>query len=1417
MIAGREAADAVIVPEGVPQRAAPPDAWALPLALAVLVFFALQTTVANLPPNKIFVGHDTGFYALHPQQLLRTSAGSWEVKTAFGFPNFQALLTLPYALIVAAINATGISEPAIGRVYYLIELLTASFGSFGLSWLAVRRVFPRARRAVVAVAAAGAAILAAYNILDAVLLLYPASPFQLEMLLWPGVVAAALAVLWYRPTFVAGLGLGLLIAFATMGNPAHTMLGFALLACMFVVDGTTTRRWKLGLAAGAGAMVVGAMTYMWLPAVASLFLYKGGVTTTEAADPASLAASQAILASRTSLENLLRFDGLIWWPRTRNGDLYASGAMVCLAFAPVLVAMIAFATRSRLVRWLWLTALIGLFLAKGTHQPFPIDLLWLQAHVPLLAAFRANYDKFVLIVLIALPPLFAVGIAEMLLARARYAPWAALAALSCVVAAAWPFLAGRIAEPYFLTNVPADYASVDRIMGPDARTLSLPGGPGQIYVASWFKGSNFENFLFRGHVINGALFKERAISAAPLYDDVDGVQAQELPRLLGAIGLYGIDHVLLHKDYLTSYRMAFDYERYKVLGPLTALEMESILDRDTRLHKDFEGPDLVLYSIKPEATLGHAYATKNAILALAYEDAMLPFSDAGITAAPDAPLLLFLGNQSIPPAPAAAAHVNDILRQADRLVAAPVPVEHGGLYREQITLAGDRFARLAPKYLGARAADTFAFAQPHGDWLNGSRPVRDNVTARLQLNRPETFDPLLLVRAQRVPNEVSATWMGSESGVVWPLSSYGAEPVPDDDLAEGMKTPRVDAQYIPPVTTVSVGRTSASYQIELHRAPDIPELAVAGTRLDRPIPLLADPALTLSYEPGDPKVVSAWLRVVLRRSDGHVVYLDKELNASGSLESWSVRDAAQAALDSRFDDVLKLHQTDPVWIASQSFFNPEQAESYELRGLRLIYGKRPGVDMRGSPATYSVTLRSLRIALNGAPWRSYLDRGPSLTFTAPGAQTRTNLPATTVTSKNGALLVNAVVRERTEGLVRPIVGRNVTFRLTDGKQLSGDVLADTPDGYVVQTDASHREVVSHSDVAAIVATAAPVHRKYSVSLPVRRFDERRFPLMHVRYWVGSTGIEPAVELDVRTPDGTTRSIPASPIGQDAAQIPAAWIAKSQFAGLEAPLTLDGSPLSLPADTGWREATFDLREIGAERTGYTDVVPTAVTVTMSMEAGETGTVSAYAFGFGDVVFTGQNPSPSASPKDAALAIDGKLVLPTAVGAMARAQDLEVLHFPRVTLGAGQHAIETRVGAPWSVVSASLASPHGVPARPRLTLHRIDDELYSAHLDAPADAWIAFAETYHSGWRLIPAPAPPNRWAWLASLRWLAPPVSAHVVGNAFGNAWHVDGAGPRDYVIDFAPQDWTRVGEVLSFAWLGAVALFVIVVARRRRA
>jgi hypothetical protein len=370
------------------------------------------------------------------------------------------------------------------------------------------------------------------------------------------------------------------------------------------------------------------------------------------------------------------------------------------------------------------------------------------------------------------------------------------------------------------------------------------------------------------------------------------------------------------------------------------------------------------------------------------------------------------------------------------------------------------------------------------------------------------------------------------------------------------------------------------------------------------------------------------------------------------------------------------------------------------------------------------------------------------------------------------------------------------------------VIRENAEGYVVKVDPRREQIITRSAVAQIAASGPPRLRTYAATLPLAKVDLARYPEVHVRFWEGSAGIRPDIAFRVETPVGL-RTVHVTAGADVDAGLPQNWIHNGDFPGLDATLDLNGIPTSVNNDTGWREAIFDLREIAFEHLGYLAVRPVDVTVTLSMDAGALGTETAYAFGLGDIVFTGQRREKLHRPDQEMLGIDRAPLRPVTATPLAGSPDLWTLRYPDVHLAPGSHTLTTELRAPWSVVSASLLGPQPAqPPAPHLTLTHIDDELYAVHLDAPGPAWISFAETYHTGWRLIDAPPPNGRAAWLLSLKWLMAPLGNHVVGNAYDNAWYVDGAGPRDYVIDFAPQDWVRLGEGISIVWLALSLAYV---------
>ena len=216
------------------------------------------------------------------------------------------------------------------------------------------------------------------------------------------------------------------------------------------------------------------------------------------------------------------------------------------------------------------------------------------------------------------------------------------------------------------------------------------------------------------------------------------------------------------------------------------------------------------------------------------------------------------------------------------------------------------------------------------------------------------LSPVVEVQAQRVPTEVTAQWFGTETGAVWPISSYADEPIPDDDLvtARARRTSaRRSSRRSPASGSIAPARCmrfSFALTVSRPRWPSPASDAAAGPAIGRS----ADQARLRHQRSDGGAAVLARGLAARRRAD--VYYIGIKLDASGLLDNWSLRDATQEALDNRFTETLWLHQTDPLWVASQSHFNAEQAESYKLEALRIVFGKRPGVDMRLHPGTYSV-------------------------------------------------------------------------------------------------------------------------------------------------------------------------------------------------------------------------------------------------------------------------------------------------------------------------------------------------------------------------------------------------------------------------------------------------------------------------------
>ncbi|MHB8703199.1 MAG: hypothetical protein ACYC8W_03485 [Candidatus Tyrphobacter sp.] len=1373
----------------------------VPLFSFLLVVVATQATIANLPSDKVFAGHDSGFYTLFPHRLARLSTQAWEVNDDLGAPSFEGLVTQPIAALDVAMSALHLNRATMGRAFFGLEMLLVEFGTFFLLWLLLKRAFPHLSTPARGFVAFFGTMVATFNIYTALLFMYPPSGFQLGILIWPLAIATELYLLWERPRRSTAVLFALLLATATWGNPAHTLLGIGLVTAIYFANGLATRTWYGHLAAVCAAAFVGATAYFWLPALSSMLLYPGGaLSNVPGVDARSLAAADAINASRTSIGALLRFDGLIWWPKTRDAGLFASWPLIVTTGAPAMFALAALFSRSTYGIAAWVLLLVGVELAKGAHPPFALDLGWAASHVPILAAFRQTYDKFTLYILISLPAAFAIGCAY-LWGKNRVAR--AIVCLGFAAAAfnAWPFLAGRAADPYFLTTLPPDYARVDRLVSVDTtnRVLSLPGAPGGINVTSWFKGGQFETFLFRAKTLNAATFKERSISAASLYDDFSMEQARELPELIGLLGIYHINFVLLHKDYLTSYQMAFDHERYKVLGPLVARASERFLDEDRRLQKIYEGPDLVLYRVRSSATLPYAYGTYSTGVQTGYENALLGTVTPGVMDPSRHPLLFVAGNQR--PAATQEQEYRDglLMARSGFLVASPVMPESPALYPNEISLPAPLVSAVSRRLLKLRKPTVYVFVQPHGDWLNGGVASVDNIDGRFSSAASAFVVPRVTVEARRIPRQVTADFVGTEGRPAWPVSPFFAQPAPNIELVDGAPIHDVGNTVERSIVSSMVIESAAvAYQLRLKTPADYDEvIAASGPRLDTP--LLDDPQVSFLYAMPTPDVEAAWLRFELRGPGDRLVYFDKQLDASGHLDNYDIRDAVQAALDARFNRLVSMHADDRAWLTARRYFNAEQAEDYRLAGVDLVVGKRPGFNASTVAGTYSFKMRGLVINLAGLTPPAYPSLGYHGTFASVSTHAAiVNLQDVFTTRRQGALLVNAAIQDHSLILNESLVGRSAAFRLRDGRVFTADVLSELPDAYVVSTSPGEQTQLFKSAIDSVAAINEGLGT-YSITMNLPNIDLMKYPQLRVRYNQGSDDEQVRLRIGLDTPRGLLEITPSYDIDPKALDetTPAEWIHPASPLGFNPVIALDGNAVVEP-DTGWREMVCDMRQIES-LISTLKARPRYIKLTFALASDRgAGQAAAYSFGFGDVAFLGEESAGAlVPPTGRVLTLDSRPLRIVSESRVGGTPDLLDITFAPVRVGPGQHRLDTAFPQPWRVRSAALIPEVlRMPiAEPSVRITRIDDLLYAVHITANAPSWIAFAETYNNGWRLVHASPPATRWAWLRSLQWLRPPVQDHLVGNAYDNAWYIRSSG--DYVIDFAPQNFAILGRAVA--------------------
>ncbi len=1327
------------------------------LAIPLAAFIALDAfvTAQNLPTGKIFAGHDSGFSAYYPWKLLALATSPWNSENALGYPDFLAPQALPYAVLGVVISSLHPSAAILGKIYFCLALAILQLGIFWLSWLAIGKASLTGTIRENSFwwhvwAASLAAIFASFNPYTAYLLTFPIISFQLGIAIWPFIIAYEVYILSanypmkHIPFFVA------LLIFATSGNPAHVMLGFVLVLSIFLYNVTFGGKKQLLLSAIVALALLGGTAHIWLPVIGTATLIHGSTVVREALkyDQTVIFNDQVRESIRSSLSALLRFDGVSTWDYMPSSTYYSARTIALSGYAPILLSIVALLTRSRIAAALWIVLICGIEMAKDVHGPFPIYTPWLFEHVPGYATFRESYDKYMLLVIISMPTAAAIGLGFLATRRSVYAKGFAIAFALPALYVGFPFWSGRVANPAYQVTIPSEYTKVATILGDrdTTRVLTLPGNYLDSYTTSWFSGLNFENTLYKAQVVNGAIFKQRGISHAPLYNDDSMQFASDLPSLVRILGLYSIQYIVLHKDATTEFSRFARTSR--VNGPLFARRAQEVLDRQPILERIFDGRYLAAYRMRSRTSM--LSGSPEIVPVVGYENQMLALASAGLAGPRGSSALVFSGNSS-----AAFPTTLNAYRSSKYDVLATIEGEPRGLYPEQLA-ASEAQMRSTPPEIRLDGRPKAYVLQPfHGNYISGLTLPAANMSGSFTKYSAGAATIRVAAQINKTRRHVAEFFFGRGGSAGWvPM------PIDDEDYHDSLM-PYAVVNNTSLASTHAVERANfVTYLTSFQYGPSRDE-GVAMKHTLPTISLTSQPLVTFLYDFPLTYREVARLRFDLRAPDGARRWFDLPLDNSGVLDSFDVRGAVQNVLNAITANDLAQHWHEKLFQSRESYL-PPQADAYELTGVELILSKYEGTDESEDGSYYPFSMRALIVSANDPAKPAFEVTDVTKDFTGPSRR----------------IFVSGKLSDVTREQYRSAEVLNATISV-----------APTPSPEPLPSNQAGTPPVTH----------ALVRGSYSEKIAVTGTHGSRYIL--IRYLVGSPNEDVTMHLWFLV-GNKVKDVPIKLQG-NAGPDPAIGMSVSDTTYPPADRIL--KPGATSAASGWKLFRCDLRLLVSTRLQSLTARLTKVQINFAFGAIDLPPAEyRYTYGFGDVRLVHDAPQYDlkAALRGSSIRIDTTVRRPLAIRRDPGGETMNI-DYGNLWLTTGRHVISTSLDLPFSATSVAVIDRQLMRLAPSahqaLPFAKPAMNLYSVIWPGSNKTILSFSQTYHPGWHLFRVDAPPpNRLRWLLSLRWTGAPTPEgdHFMLNAYANAWSLSAPGGT-YVLDFIPQNLVYIGIFIS--------------------
>ena len=517
------------------------------------------------------------FFSPRPLNDLSRSIYIWEPNLATGFPYYTGYLAiLPYKFFMAFLELIGISiVPSQKILTYL--LFTAS----GLSmYLLSSSLNPLKKRRIAALASS---------------LFYMLNPFAL--IVWgtsplpSGLIFAYISfplVLWL---FIKGVNsqlkvenvflasVFLLVLACGIAQPAFAITAVIMLLTYlifhFFINKNRSDTLKTLKFICLLAIFFVLLNLFWLlPTI--YFSNQSYALSTANSSPLS----EFLWGSQVStVQNCFRLFGSLQLSLTKAGDpfyvwanTFSTQPFLILTFlAPILAySALLLKRKDKNVFFFAILSLIGIFLMKGAAAPLGNVNLWFFNNVPFSAAFRAQYEKFAILLVISYAFLIGVTLNELyaranltklannvtkrmkLVKRHSYFILLIFIMLSMFIISAFPFWNGDVIKPQgtiipsFRIQVPAYYTDASSWINGQQdqfRILELPPNVDALNWTNGYVGNNIGFYLFDKPVIYQQSDSNQIINYT--YDNLQQNTPQNVGKMLT---LLNIKYIIVQND-----------------------------------------------------------------------------------------------------------------------------------------------------------------------------------------------------------------------------------------------------------------------------------------------------------------------------------------------------------------------------------------------------------------------------------------------------------------------------------------------------------------------------------------------------------------------------------------------------------------------------------------------------------------------------------------------------------------------------------------------------------------------------------------------------------------------------------------------------------------------------------------------------